>query len=199
MGGMIGRMTSGTVRNCKSSGTISVCYNEKSTTVASYYVGGFVGGVNGGYAYTAANLEYCYTDTDIVLTADEYNQIPRLYVGGFTGDVYSVAFTKCIATGNLSMDIVNVGTDGTTFHGKFNGGLRWGNGSLSGYCIEFVDCYTSLDAVYNVDFVDDGSVTAKPNMELKSLSWLKENLGFDDTVWAEKDGIILLRSFIRGS
>ncbi|MBQ8406794.1 MAG: hypothetical protein IJY38_02635, partial [Clostridia bacterium] len=112
-------------------------------------------------------------------------------------DVYSVAFTKCIATGNLSMGLVKVETDGATFHGKFNGGLRWADGSLSGAYITFADCYTSSDAVYNVEFVDDGNVTAKPNTELKSLSWLKENLGFDDALWAEKEGEILLRSFVR--
>ncbi|MBQ8407216.1 MAG: InlB B-repeat-containing protein, partial [Clostridia bacterium] len=132
MGGMIARMTSGTVKNCKSSGTLSVCYDVNSATVASYYIGGFTGSVNGGYAYVAAKLEHCYTDMDIILTAGEYNQIPRFYVGGFTGDVYSVAFTKCIATGNLSMGLVKVETDGATFHGKFNGGLRWADGSLSG-------------------------------------------------------------------
>ena len=199
IGGMIGRMVMGTVKNCKASGTLSVHYDIKSTTVASYYIGGFVGALNSGYLYTAATLERCYTDMDISLTKGEYNQIPRFYLGAFTGDVSGVAFTNCIATGNISMELVNVATDGTTFHGKFNGGLRWANGSLSASYVTFDHCYTSLEAVYNIDFVDDGNVTAKPNTELKSLSWLKENLGYDDTLWTENGGEITLRSFIRGS
>ena len=199
IGGMIGRMVMGTVKNCKASGTLSVHYDIKSTTVASYYIGGFVGALNSGYLYAAATLERCYTDMDISLTKGEYNQIPRFYVGAFTGDVSGVAFTNCIATGNISMELVNVATDGTTFHGKFNGGLRWANGSLSASYVTFNHCYTSLEAVYNIDFVDDGNVTAKSNTELKSLSWLKENLGYDDTLWTENEGEITLRSFIRGS
>ncbi len=189
MGGMIGYMSGGTVKNCKASGTLSVHYDIITANSSEFYIGGFVGSTSG-------TFEHCYTDMDISITVGNYQQIPRIYLGGFAGNATSNAdFNQCITTGNINAptSFFEPASDGATFHGKFSGGLRWADSSFTG-CDT---CYTSADAVYTVDFIHNENVAAKPNTELKSLSWLKENLGFDDTLWTEKDGALLLKAFMR--
>ena len=192
IGGLIAYMSSGTVKNCKASGTISVVYDIETEYMSTFYIGGF-------FAHGAGTIEHCYTDMDITITAVNYRQIPRIYLGSFAGEIKGTPL-NCIATGDMDLPAEFFESQydaGDIFHGKFAGGIRRLDGSITLYNTNLESCYLSADAVYNVEFAANDNVTTKPNAELKSLSWLKENLGFDDTLWTEKDGEVVLRAFIR--
>ncbi len=192
MGGLIARMTSGTVKNCKASGTISVVYDIETVYMSTFYIGGFL-------AHGAGTIEHCYTDMDITITAVNYRQIPRIYLGSFAGEIKGTPL-NCIATGDMDLPAEFFESQydaGDIFHGKFAGGIRRLDGSITLYNTNLESCYLSAEAIYNVEFAANDNVTTKSSAELNSLSWLKENLGFDDTVWTERNGEVLLSAFLR--
>jgi len=143
-GGLVGKMTDGTIVNSYTTGNVS----------GSYYVGGLVGWVQGG------RVDVCSSGANVSATGD--------YTGGLIGEVYTVGgaasiISRSYATGNVTStgNMVGglIGKNYRTVEDSYATGNVSGGNAVGGICGATITSYSSGTGAV-IDSYASGSVTA---------------------------------------
>lgn len=145
VGGIVGRLQQGSVRNCSFSGSVT-------TTMSRGYVGGITG-YAGNTAAEMANIEGC-ANTATVTGAT------RGTVGGIVGYAKYTKITNCYNTGSVNGATRAGGIAGQLQNncsatGCYNSGALSGSGTAGGIC-DFLYASSSLSKCYS--YSSDGTL-----------------------------------------
>lgn len=182
-GGLVGFLQAD-IKNCRAEGEISFVSDYVSEYTLDFYLGGMISvyyssSIIGDSTFLAEN---CYADVDIKIYKKACKTIPRIYAGGLVGNTGKHTFKNCVAKGDLYSEV---------------GGIFYTRGRFVGgdYMTSYANCKVSADASVEIagsaEQLPTG-VTEVAEASLISLEYLAEELGFDRTLWKEKDGKIYL-------
>ena len=171
VGGLLGNVSSKTITDCSSSGSVTAANGGR--------IGGFVGSIDG------STVSKCYARG----TVSAKNN-----AGGFAGYTSAVSIADCYASGNVSIVIGQtiaggfIGIDassttvarcyavGSVTGGSLKGGFVGQTGSGSSYTVSYwnTDIFTSPGV---------GNGTATPSLEGHTTSWMKTESNYSGAGW----------------
>ena len=171
VGGLFGNVSSKTITDCLSTGSVSAVNGGR--------IGGFVGSIDG------STVSKCYARGDVSA---------KNKAGGFAGYTSTVSIADCYASGNISIGSSDntaggfIGIDassttvarcyavGSVTGGSLKGGFVGQTGSGSSYTVSYwnTDIFTSPGV---------GNGTATPSLEGHNTTWMKTKSNYSDAGW----------------
>lgn len=130
IGGLAGRASSSTIKNCYVTGGSILADTEKINIydgAVSPYAGGLIG-----YIEKSTSIQDCYSTVNIQ-TGSQYTDNDSPTVGGLVGIVstadYTVSISNCFTTGNI--DDQTYGSEGSQIGGILGYAFVYGSGSVT--------------------------------------------------------------------
>ncbi len=195
LGGFVGELRAN-AKNCYSRGAIDITLVHKEDTYLDSKIGGFAGASYSGY-YSLEGVEIradakftnCYANMNIKVASTGRQSGTygvRFYAGGFIGEA-----NRCTVENSFAVSDLHLTGDGFDFVGKFAGNTYIQEGNLYGCSESVLECDNQNVEACTAEYL---------KTELFDIAWLKENLMFDDNVWASSDGgAPVLKAFLGGA
>ena len=190
-GGLIGVNGSYTVKNCYSTGSVTVTSTasaSSSNAMGNIWAYGTAGGLIGSNSGT---VSYCYSTSSVSVTCSSTNGYMAAnaysYIGGLIGS-NSGSLTACVSSGNITTRLTTNSTDptqgGVSDHEEaYVGGLVGSHSS--GY---YTSCYYSSKIKYSITIngvVSSSATTSKGSStsSYSNISFYSTTLGWDGEIW----------------
>jgi len=148
LGGLVGRVTQGTVDGCDYSGNLTVPAGFSVTNKATH-IGGLVGEITNAAGVVKNSYLYGTLETEARVSSTDKNN-PYLFVGGIVGSVAAGAVRNCNATANTTK-IVTINAknyEGTLFN-HTTLAYHMAQGGIAGQNVGTVEDCTNLATTQN--------------------------------------------------